>query len=225
MGELARRSAQNYENTVRLLRYSHNICLLSSINAVFQSSRCSNYDTFCEKAFNLERNLVECIERVENVSPRTVCQVRETLFDKLDFFAIKYTSEQKLFESLATFDFEPTCVHEKTFKGTNATTWIRLHVPIPVCISSEVFRKSIFICKSDPQHIVARFVGALETLASQSKTNTKNLFLHIERTIENKIGSILEKLTLGHNQWERVRSFVMNHDVCENKICSSFLFL
>ena len=35
VGELARRSVQKYENTVRLLRYNNHICYLNNINAVF----------------------------------------------------------------------------------------------------------------------------------------------------------------------------------------------
>ena len=34
--ELARRSLQKYNNTVRLLRYNNHICYVSNINAVFQ---------------------------------------------------------------------------------------------------------------------------------------------------------------------------------------------
>ena len=37
IGELARRSVQKYENTIRLLRCNNHICYVSSINAVFQS--------------------------------------------------------------------------------------------------------------------------------------------------------------------------------------------
>ena len=37
IGELARRSVQKYENTVRLLRYNNHICYVNNINAVFQS--------------------------------------------------------------------------------------------------------------------------------------------------------------------------------------------
>ena len=53
VGELARRSVQKYENTVRLLRYNNHICYVNNINAVFQSFRCPNYDTFVNKTFNL----------------------------------------------------------------------------------------------------------------------------------------------------------------------------
>ena len=44
--ELARRCVQKYENTVRLLRYNNHICHVNNINAVFQSFRCPNCDTF-----------------------------------------------------------------------------------------------------------------------------------------------------------------------------------
>ena len=60
VGELARRSVQKYENTVRLLRYNNHICYVSNINAVFQSFRCPNCDTFFNRLFNLERHLTIC---------------------------------------------------------------------------------------------------------------------------------------------------------------------
>ena len=53
MGELARRSAQKYENILRLLRYNNHICYVNNINAVVQSSRCPNCDTFFKRTFNL----------------------------------------------------------------------------------------------------------------------------------------------------------------------------
>ena len=105
IGELARRSVQKYENTVRLLRYNNHVCYVNNINAVFQSFRCPNCDTFFNRTFNLERHLTTCSERVKNFSPRNVYQIRETLSDKLDSFDINYTSEQKLFKNLAIFGF------------------------------------------------------------------------------------------------------------------------
>ena len=96
IGKFARRSVQKYDNTVRLFRYNLHICFVSNINAVFQSVRCPYCDTFFSRSFNLERNLTTCSKRVENVYPRNVYHIRETLFDKLDFFAFKYTSQQKV---------------------------------------------------------------------------------------------------------------------------------
>ena len=49
VGELARRSVQKYENTVRLLRYNNHICYVNNINAVFQSFRCPNCDIFFQQ--------------------------------------------------------------------------------------------------------------------------------------------------------------------------------
>ena len=94
VGELARRSVQKYENTVRLLRYNYHICYVNNINAVFQSFRCPNCDTFFNKIFNLGRHFTRCSERMKNVYLRNVYPIRETLFDKLDSFGIKYTNEQ-----------------------------------------------------------------------------------------------------------------------------------
>ena len=195
IGELARRSVQKYENTVRLLRYNNHICYVNNINAVFQSFRCPNCDTFFNKTFNLKRNLTTCSERVKNVYPRIVYQIRESLFDNLDSFGIRYTSEQKLFKKFAIFDFESICVQKQSLRDTNITIWIGKHVPISVSISSNIVEEPIFICNSDPYHLVASFIGALENLASHSKAKMKNLFLDIETTLEIKVGSILEKFT------------------------------
>ena len=91
VGELARRSVQKYEITVQLLRYNNHICYVTNINAVLQAFRCPNCDILFHKTFNLERHLTTCSERVKIVNPRNVYQIRETLFDKLDSFGIKYT--------------------------------------------------------------------------------------------------------------------------------------
>ena len=97
VGELARRSVEKYKNTVRPLRYNDHRCYVNNINAVVQSFRCPNFDIFFNKTFNLERHLTTCSERVKNVYLKNVYQIRETIFDKLESFGIKYTSEKKLF--------------------------------------------------------------------------------------------------------------------------------
>ena len=220
IGELARRSVQKYENTVRLLRYNNHVCYVSNINAVFQSFRCPNCDTFFNRTFNLERHLTTCSERVKNVYPKNVYQIRETLFDKRDLLGFNYTSEQKLFKNLAIFDFESICVQEETFRDTNTTTWIGKHVPISVSISSNLVEEPIFICNSDPHHLAASFIGALENLASHSKAKMKNLFPGIKTSKKIKLGSILEKFTQRHNRRESAR-FDMRQDDCDNEICAS----
>ena len=110
----------------------------------------------------------------------------------------------------------------KTFRDTNKT-WIGKRVPISVSISSNLGEEPTLLCNSDPHHLVASFIGALENLASQSKAKMKNLFLDI-KTTKIKLGSILEKLTQRHNRRESTR-FDMSQDDCDNEICASTLFL
>ena len=134
--------------------------------------------------------MTTCSEQVKNVYPRNVYQFQETLFDKLESFGIKYTTQQKLTKNLAMLDLESICVQEETFRDTN-TTWIRKLVPKTVSISSNLVEEPIFICDTDPHHLTASFIETFENLASQSKTETKNLFHDIETAIENELGSIL----------------------------------
>ena len=223
VGELGRRSVQKYENTVRLVRYNNHNCYVNNINATFPSFRCPNCDTLFNRTFNLERHLTTCSKRVKNVYPRNLYQIRETLFDKLDSFDMNYTSEQKLFKNLEKFDCESIFVQEKTFRDTNTTTWIGKLVPISVSVSSNLVEKPMFLCNSDPHHLVATFIRALENLASQSKAKMKNLFSDIKTTVMIKLGSILEKLSQRHNRREHAR-FDMSQDDCDNENCASTQF-
>ena len=224
IGELASRSVQKYENTVRLLRYNNHICYVDNINAVCQSFRCPNCDTFLNRTFNLEGHLTTCSERVKNVYPKNVYQTQKTLFDKLDSFGIEYTNEQKLFKNLAIFDCESICVQEESFKDIDTTKWIGKHIPISVSISSNLVKEPIFLCNSDPHHLVTSFIGALENLALQSKAIMKNLFFDIKTMIKIKMGRIFEKFTQLHNRPEGAR-FIMSQDDCDNEICASTQFL
>ena len=73
-----------------------------------------------------------------------------------------------------------------------------------------------FLCNSDPHHLVASFIGALENLASQSKAKMKNLF----HDIEIKLGTILMKFTQRHNRREQA-----DLDDYDNEVCASTQFL
>ena len=212
IGELARRSVQKYENTLRLLKYNNHICYVNNINAVFQSFRCPNCDTFSNRTFNLERLLTTCSERVKNVYPKNVYQTQGTLSDRLDSFGIENTNEQTPFKNSAVFDFESICVPEESFKDTDTTECIEKYIPISVSISSNLAKEPFFLCNSDPHHLVTSFVVALGNSALQSKTILKNLFFDIETTINNKLGSILEKLTQRYIRREQAKL-----DICDNK--------
>ena len=65
VGKLARRSVQKYETTVRLLRYSNDICYVNNINAVFQSFAALVVTLFFNRTFSLERHLTTCSKRVK----------------------------------------------------------------------------------------------------------------------------------------------------------------
>ena len=177
IGELCRRSIQKYENSVKLLRYNNNICYVNNINALFKAFWCTTCDTFFSKTGNLERHLVACSDHVKHVYPKSVYLLRKTLFEKLDAFKIRCRNEQKLFKSLAIFDFEPICVKEDSYNQTETTTWIGKHVPISVSISSNLIPEPIFLCNANPHHLISFFISALEGLATQSKTQMKLNFI------------------------------------------------
>ena len=132
IGELARRSIQTFEKSVKLLRYNNHICYVSDMNSFFKTFRCSTSDTIFSKTGNLERHWMTCSERIKHIYPKNVYQLGETLFEKSDSFNIPYKADRKFFKNLAAFDFESICVKEETYKETETTKWIGKHVPISV---------------------------------------------------------------------------------------------
>ena len=107
-------------------------------------------------------------------------------------------------------------MQEESFKDTDTTKWIRKHIPISVSISSHLVKEPIFLCNSDPHHLVTSFIGALENLALQSKAIMRKLFFDIKTTINIKLGSILEKLTQRHNRRKQA-----DLDDCDNETRTS----
>ncbi len=144
IGELARRSIQKFEKSVKLLCYNNRFCYFSDMNSFFKSFRCSSCDTIFSKTGNLERHLITCSERVKHIYPKNVYRLRKTLFEKLDSFNIPYREDQKLFKNLAVFDFESICNKEETYKETETTKWIGIHVPISNSISSNLIPEPFF---------------------------------------------------------------------------------
>ena len=218
IGELARRSIQQYEKSVKHLDYNNHICYVNNINALFKAFRCTTCDTFFSKTGNLERHLVTCSDRVKHIYPKNVYELRETLFEKLDAFNIPYRSEQKLFKNLAIFDFESICVKEESYKQTETTTWIGKHVPISVSISSNLISEPIFLCNANLHHLISSFITALEGLATQSKAQIKLIFIEVETAIKTKLCAVLEQLNQRRN---RVSSFVDDCIVEEEKDLST----
>ena len=205
IGELCRRSIQKYEKSFNILRYNNHICYVNNINALFKAFRCTTCDTFFSKTGNLERHLVTCSDRVKHIYPKNVYELRETLFEKLDAFKIPYRNEQNLFENLVIFDFESICVKEDSYKQTETTTWIGKHVPISVSIPSNLIPEPIFLCNTNPHHLISSFITALEGLATQSKTQMKLNFIEVETAIKTILCAVLEQLNQKRN---RVSIFV-----------------
>ena len=108
----------------------------------------------------------------------------------------------------------------ESFKDTDTAKWIGKHIPFSVSNSSNLVKEPIFLCNSDPHHLVTSFIGALENLELQSKAIMKNLFFDIELTVNIKLGSILQKLIQRHNRRKQA-----DLDDCDDKICTFTQFL
>ena len=72
IGELARRSIQKFEKSVKLLRYNNQICYVSDMKFFFESFRCSTCDPILSKTGNLNRYFITWSEWVNHIYPKNV---------------------------------------------------------------------------------------------------------------------------------------------------------
>ena len=109
---------------------------------------------------------------------------------------------------MVVFDFESIWVEGDSYKETESTKRIGKHVPISIPISSNLTREPIFICNTNPHHLVSSFITALEGLATQNKTQINLKIIEVETAIKIKLCKLLEQLNQGHNRAETVMDFV-----------------
>ena len=198
IGELCRRSIQKYGNSVKLLRYNNHICYVNTINALFKAFQCTTCDTIFSKTGNLERHLVTCSDRVKHIYPKNVHKLRETLFEKLDAFNIRYKKEQKLFKNLAIFDFETICAKEESYKQTD------YNLDWEACANISFYlvkldSGTLFSLQRQSSSSISSFISALEGLATQGKTQMKLTFIEVETATKIKLCAIQEKLNERRN--------------------------
>ena len=118
---------------------------------------------FFNIALNLERHLNTCSERVKHLYWNNGYQLREKLFDKLDSFDTSFTDNQKLFNNLASFDFESISVENEDFEDTETAPKIGKHIPVSVSLLSNLMQKLIFLCDLNPRDLVSSFINPLAT--------------------------------------------------------------
>ena len=175
IGELLRRSANRYDNTVTLLRYNKHVCYVPNPKKVFHNSQCQHCDKFFDYESFLQRHLINCEGRIRHEYPGGVYKLRPTIFEKLEEVGIHVPHNLRLFKNLAVFDFESICVPNNDLNNTDTVTWIGKHIPISVSLSSNLIKDPVFVCDQDPAKLVKEFVKNLELLADRSKEqmNTK----------------------------------------------------
>ena len=82
----------------------------------FKCFWCSKCDTFFKRSEFLKKQLLRCKDRVKHIYPKNVYELGDHLFEKLEGFNLPVSEDTKLFNNIATFDFESICVPTEELK-------------------------------------------------------------------------------------------------------------
>ena len=170
VGELARRSVQKQPNTVRLLRYNSHTCYVANIHVLFNALSCPTCDCHFNRPGNLERHLTTCQERVKQVYPKNVYQLKKKHFltSWIPSIYLTWTRSNclKMLQSLISNQFVYGKMSSKTRRQQdgleNMFQYLYQYPPT-------YYKILLFICNSNPRELVSFCVNALENLAAQSK--------------------------------------------------------
>ena len=185
--EPARRSVKKYENNVQLIRYNSHFCYVDNIHALFTAFGCPSCVTYFQKTGNLESHLVRCSERVKHIYAKNAYQ-RINSEKRFLISVTRSISNTQIIRNYLIFELFLTLslsVYRK--KNSKTTTWIGIHVPISVSISSNLIAMPIFICNSKPRDLVESLIDAVEGIATQSKAQMKLNVLEVETAIKSKL--------------------------------------
>ena len=137
-----------------------------------------------------------CEELLKNIYPKSVYQLRESLFDKLKAFDIEVEERDTLFNNFAVFDFDSICVNNSKLVDTKTKTWVGKHEPISVPITSNLLEEPVFICDTEPNSPLLAFVNSLErTWQRKNKLEMKLKFHDIATRIKGKLERVLSAST------------------------------
>ena len=117
--------------------------------------------------------MTTCGERVNHIFPKTLYQLHETLFNKLDLLGIPYTDKQQLFNNMTILALNH-CMEVGKLKITKTTTWIGKQTPVFESIWSKLMQEPIFRCPPNLLNLVSSFIHALENLTAQRKAQKNN---------------------------------------------------
>ena len=129
--------------------------------------RCLTCATLFKRTSNIKRHLPICEELVENVNPKTVNQLRETLLDILSAFKFDVTEGTIFFNNFAGFGFDSDSFVLKTsiLIERKTTAWVgkydQLLHPWPIICSTNHF---LYVTLNPSSH----------SLVSTSKTSREN---------------------------------------------------
>ena len=199
---------RGFSSTAGLLRYNNHICYATDVNESFNWFRCSTCDKFFRRSSNLQRTLPKYEDLVRHIYPRSVYQLKETVFNKLKAFDLGVSENKLLVTNFAVFDFESICVKSSTIAVAETTTWVCEHQSISVSITSSLLEAPKFVCDTELQSLVARFLTSMENLAEKHKLEMGLKLLNIGTVIREK----LERITSTLNQRRRTFSLTSGKD-------------
>ncbi len=195
VGELVRRSAGAYGDTVHFIQYNNHVCYVRDIKTVFHKYRCQHCDHVFAHSCNLAKHLKKCNDRIRHKYPGGIYRVKETIFEKLHDIGVIVPANLQLFRNLAIFDFESMCVPcSDDVKCTENLNWIGKHIPVSVSISSNLVQGTIFHCNENPLQLIEEFVKSLEDIAAKSNLEMMGKMAPYLETLDSMIAGLDSEL-------------------------------
>ena len=164
--QIDRRSVNNYDDVLYLLRHDNHFCYIKKIENFVSSFKCSRCGKLWSNSTTCHRHEKTCGDFCKHEFIGGNCKKTKNIFEDLP----ERFQENKFFDYYITYDFE-TILSKIEDKRTDTLSFTNKHVPVSFSLFSNIpgyDKDPIFVCHNDVKELIDVFVKTLVDMSAKA---------------------------------------------------------
>ena len=164
--QIDRRSVNNYDDVLYLLRHDNHFCYIKKFENFVSSFKCSRCGKLWSNSTACHRHEKTCGEFCKHEFIGGYCKKTKNIFEDLP----EQFQENKFFDFYITYDFE-TILSKIEDKRTETLSFTNKHLPVSFSLFSNIpgyDKEPIFVCHDNVKELIDIFVKTLVDMSAKA---------------------------------------------------------
>jgi hypothetical protein len=164
--QIDRRSVNNYDDVLYLLRHDNHFCYIKKFENFVSSFKCSRCGKLWSNSTACHRHEKTCGEFCKHEFIGGYCKKTKNIFEDLP----EQFQENKFFDFYITYDFE-SILSKIEDKRTDSLSFTNKHVPVSFSLFSNIpgyDKEPIFVCHHNVKELIDIFVKTLVDMSAKA---------------------------------------------------------